>query len=69
MCIENVCSNHISELCYNTVTVYNVRGRCAYWQQYIENFKILKTARSHSDTPHSVVFLWASNQIDAETST
>jgi len=38
--IENVCSNHISELCYNTFTVYSFRDRCAYWQQYIENFKI-----------------------------
>jgi len=30
---------------------------------------IIDTSRSHSDTPHSVGFLWTSDQPDAETST
>ena len=28
----------------------------------------IKASRSHSDTSHSVGFLWASDQLDAETS-
>ena len=30
---------------------------------------LVEVTRSHSDTPHSVVFLWNSDQSDAETST
>jgi hypothetical protein len=30
---------------------------------------IIDASRSHSDTPHSVGFLWTSDQQDAETST
>jgi len=30
---------------------------------------LIEDSRSHSDTPHSVVLLWTSDQPDAETST
>jgi hypothetical protein len=30
---------------------------------------VIEASRSHSDTPHSVGLLWASDQPDAETST
>jgi len=32
-------------------------------------FPIIEASRSHSDTPHSVGLLWASDQLFAETST
>jgi hypothetical protein len=34
-----------------------------------QNLLTIQTARSHSDTPHSVGLLWTSDQPDAETST
>jgi hypothetical protein len=34
-----------------------------------QGLPIVKTSRSHSDTPHSVRLLWRSDQPDAETCT
>jgi hypothetical protein len=34
-----------------------------------QGFLLIEDSRSHSDTPHSVVVLWTSDQHDAETST
>jgi hypothetical protein len=34
-----------------------------------QDLLIVEASRSHSDTPHSVGLLWASDQPDADTST
>jgi len=34
-----------------------------------QGLRIIEASRSHLDTPHSVEFLWTSDQPDAETST
>ena len=65
---------------YNPVNVHSclVDSSCSKWYDLFSHGApapggleplIIKTLRSHSDTPHSVRLLWTSDQSDAETST